>query len=86
MYSKWMLYMSTKYFHNLIDENPTVNQATLNYPHDVISYVSRYQIKPTPKAFAGLKALEKLTFLNLHLTDYENKLTRQVNYQRNICN
>ncbi|EFO23573.2 hypothetical protein LOAG_04914 [Loa loa] len=38
MYSKWMLYMSTKYFHHLIDENPTVNHTTLNYHHDVIGY------------------------------------------------
>ncbi|VDK70793.1 unnamed protein product [Litomosoides sigmodontis] len=36
MCSKWMLYMSTKYFHKLIDRNATLNQATLNYPHDVI--------------------------------------------------
>ncbi|CAG9537079.1 unnamed protein product [Cercopithifilaria johnstoni] len=36
IYSKWVLYMSTKYFHKLIDENPTINQTTLNYPHDVI--------------------------------------------------
>ncbi|VDN83450.1 unnamed protein product [Brugia pahangi] len=36
--SKWMLYMNTKYFHRLINENPAVNHATLNYPHDVIGY------------------------------------------------
>uniref|UniRef100_A0A0R3RKK7 BTB domain-containing protein n=1 Tax=Elaeophora elaphi TaxID=1147741 RepID=A0A0R3RKK7_9BILA len=35
-YPKWMLYISTKYFHNLIDQNPTIHQATLNFPHDVI--------------------------------------------------
>ncbi|VDM09360.1 unnamed protein product [Wuchereria bancrofti] len=38
MCSKWMLYMSTKYFHRLIDENPAVNHRTLNYPYDVIGY------------------------------------------------
>uniref|UniRef100_A0A915Q7A4 G-protein coupled receptors family 1 profile domain-containing protein n=1 Tax=Setaria digitata TaxID=48799 RepID=A0A915Q7A4_9BILA len=37
-YSKWLLYMGTKYFHHLIDENPAIDRAKLNYSHDVINY------------------------------------------------
>ncbi|KAL3989600.1 hypothetical protein ACH3XW_28340 [Acanthocheilonema viteae] len=45
MYSKWILYMSTKYFHKLIDENPNINEATLNYPHDVIIHAISLALK-----------------------------------------
>ncbi|KAM3728270.1 Glutamine-dependent NAD(+) synthetase [Dirofilaria immitis] len=38
MYSKWTLYMGTKYFHRLINENSSVNYARLDYPDDVIDY------------------------------------------------
>ncbi|MCP9263158.1 hypothetical protein DINM_006503 [Dirofilaria immitis] len=37
MYSKWTLYMGTKYFHRLINENSSVNYARLDYPDDAFS-------------------------------------------------
>lgn len=40
MYPKWMLYMGTKHFHRLIDENPAADHSKLNYTYDVITYVS----------------------------------------------
>lgn len=42
MFSKWLLYISTKYFHKLIDKNTNISETTLNYPHDVIAHVSQY--------------------------------------------
>ncbi|VDM95023.1 unnamed protein product [Thelazia callipaeda] len=37
MYSKWILYMGTKYFHQLIDDNPKIMEVRLDYSHETVA-------------------------------------------------
>ncbi|OZC10868.1 hypothetical protein X798_02012 [Onchocerca flexuosa] len=38
LYPKWILYMGTKYFNRLINENSAINHTRLNYSGDIVTY------------------------------------------------